>query len=365
MYLKRFRAENYRNIGVCDLTFDKGVNLLVGENAQGKTNALEGIYAFARGKSFRGATDKELVKFGETGFQTEITFEDRNRQQILFYSFEDGKRKRLRNHAPLKSLNEAMGHFRAVLFYPEHLSIVKGGPAERRELINVAIAQLDTQYIRDYAAYQKILDNRNYLLKQAQKGMYIDENELSAWSEKLAEYAARIHTRRVEYVNGISPFASSFLRDISSEKEEMRLSYQSDTEEKEEVSAYGDYLKAFTEHLEREKAAGCTLFGVHRDDIDIFLGGVSARTYASQGQQRSCVLSLKLAEGEYAKKLTGDSPVYLFDDVLSELDKKRQSYVLGMQDERQIILTACDQSLLGRGYNEIHVSGGTYASAHR
>ncbi len=365
MYLRRFRAQNYRNIEACDLTFERGVNLLIGENAQGKTNALEGIYAFARGKSFRGASDGELVKFDTNGFETEIEFEDKNRVQTLSYSFLDGSRRRLRNGVKITKMSDTLGHFRAVLFYPEHLGIIKGGPSERRELINVAISQLNTQYVRDYTAYQKILENRNALLKTAQKGGYLDMTELAAWSEKLAEYASRIHTERVKYINGLTPHASVFLKDISSDKEILTLSYLSDTEEEEKEGAYRDYLKAYEENLTKEIAAGCTLYGVHRDDIEFLLDNRSARAFASQGQQRSCVLAVKLAEGEYARGITGDHPVYLFDDVLSELDEKRKQYVLDMSEERQLILTACDSNLKGNKFHEIHVTGGKYASSHR
>ncbi len=365
MILKSFSAQNYRNIETCHLSFERGVNLLIGENAQGKTNALEGIYAFARGKSFRGAADAELVMFGKEGFVTEIAFEDQNRLQTLGYEFYRGSRKRYRNGVKMNKLSESLGHFRAVLFYPEHLQIIKGGPSERRELVNVAIAQLNGQYLRDYTAYQKILDNRNSLLKQAQKGGYVDESELLAWSEQLAGYAARIHTARVEYIRGLTPHAADYLRDISSEKEKLGLVYVSDTEHEDTDSARDDYFKLFSENLVRECAAGCTLFGVHRDDIEVTIGGKSARTYGSQGQQRSAVLAVKLAEGAYAKQITNDAPVYLFDDVLSELDERRRDYILSLAGENQLILTACDRHIKDGNYCEIEVTGGKYVPAHR
>ncbi len=365
MYLKKFKASNYRNIEACELTFERGVNLLIGENAQGKTNALEGIYSFARGKSFRGAGDAELVRFDTEGFETEITFEDQNREQTLYYSYLGGKRTRLRNGVKMTRVGDTLGHFRAVLFYPEHLQIIKGGPAERRELINIAISQLNGQYVRDYTAYQKILDNRNFLLKSAQKGGYIDMDELAAWSMQLADYAAEIHTVRAAYIKGLTPYTSAFLNEISSEKETLTLSYLSDSEREDTEGAREDYRRIFQEHTDREIAAGCTLWGVHRDDIEFLLNGRSARLFASQGQQRSCVLAVKLAEGEYAREITGDYPVYLFDDVLSELDAGRRAYVLGMSGERQLILTACDSHLEGAGYHEIRVNGGKYVFTHR
>ncbi len=338
---------------------------MIGENAQGKTNALEGIYAFARGKSFRGATDAELVKFGKSGFETEIIFEDKDREQTLTYTYEEGSRKRFRNGVKCARLTESLGYFRAVLFYPEHLQIIKGGPSERRELINVAISQLDSQYIKEYAAYQKILDNRNFLLKTALKGGYFDRDELFAWSEQLSHYAAVIHTKRVKYIRGMSPLAEQFLKEISSEKEALTLTYLSDTEEESVTAAEQSYLKLFTENLQKETSAGCTLWGIHRDDVEVKIGDKPARVFASQGQQRSSVLAMKLAEGEYAKLMTGDNPVYLFDDVLSELDSARRAYVMQMAADKQLIVTACDPHLEGCGYREIHVAGGNYVFTHR
>ena len=185
MILSSFRAHQFRNIGDCELFFTPGVNLLIGENAQGKTNVLEGIYLFARGKSFRGGAERELTKFGTDGFSLGITFRDERREQALTYSFEGGSRRREKNGAPVK-LGEMLGVFRAVLFYPEHLQIVKGAPEKRREFLNVAVAGVDTTYLGLYTKYAKILENRNALLKQASKGLPVDREELVAWSESLA-----------------------------------------------------------------------------------------------------------------------------------------------------------------------------------
>ena len=364
MLLKRFFATNYRNILSCDIVFEKGVNILLGSNAQGKTNALEGIYYFARGRGFRTSSDSDLIRFGERGFDTSITFESQGREQTLSYSFYDGKRVRERNGHSVK-LTDMIGHFRAVLFYPEHLQIVKAGPEKRREFLNIAISQNDRIYVGYYAEYCKILENRNFLLKTAQKGGFIDMTELQAWSQKMAECAAQVYLARKRYIEGLSPIASLILEDISSGREKMELRYITDGAGDTFEEAFDAYLKRFTEDLIHECQAGCSLYGVHRDDMDILCGGISARSFASQGQQRSAVLALKLAEGEYSHTLTGEYPVFLFDDVLSELDETRRQYVLGQAENKQMILTSCD---LGENFHAFHrviVEGGTYVSTHR
>lgn len=344
MVLLRLRAENYRNIESADISFEKGVNLLFGENAQGKTNALECIYFFARGKSFRTAADADLVRFGTQGFRTEISFRNSERDQTLSYRFAAGERRRERNGVLLTRQTDMIGHFRAVLFYPEHLQLIKGGPAERRHFLNIAISQCYPVYLKLYADYTRILENRNSLLKFAQKGMPCDMAELESWSEALASAAASIHLYRQRYIDSLKKYADPLLRDLSGTREALSLAYDSDTEGDDERSLRAAYYSHFTENKNKEISAGCTLYGVHRDDLSVNINGISARSFASQGQQRSIVLALKLAEGELSREITGEYPVFLFDDVLSELDEKRRSYVLSDPGERQFILTACETS---------------------
>ena len=361
MLLLGLRAQNYRNIEYADITFEKGVNLLFGENAQGKTNALECIYSFARGKSFRGTSDADLVRFGSNGFSTEISFRNREREQTLSYRFEAGERRRMRNGVPLARQTEMIGHFRAVLFYPEHLQLIKGGPAERRHFLNIAISQCYPVYLKLYADYTRILENRNCLLKFAQRGMPCDAAEMESWSEALAAAAASIHIYRRKYIDALKEYADPLLRDLSGMKEALSLSYDSDTEGEDEERLRASYLSRFTENKQKEIAAGCTLYGVHRDDLSVNINGISARSFASQGQQRSIVLALKLAEGEVSRAITGEYPVFLFDDVLSELDEKRRAYVLSDPGERQFILTACESSgFHPSSVRMIFVSGGSF-----
>ena len=363
MKIKRFKAFNFRNISSCDIEFSDGVNLLYGNNAQGKTNAVEGIYVFARGKSHRASEDKELIKFGEEGFIIRIDYEDKTGDNYLEYAFFGKERRRIKNGYKIEKIKEMLGSFRAVLFYPDDLTLVKESPEERRAFLNVAISQCYDSYMTYYYNYKKALENRNCLLKFASKGMYVDENELISWSYYMAEYASFIYIMRYEYIKKLSFYSEKIMKEISDGNEILELIYKSDIKEdcdKRDV-ILNEYKRIFTSELEREKAAGTSLFGVHRDDILININGKSARLYASQGQQRSAVLSLKLGEGEVNKDICGDYPVFLFDDVLSELDEKRRKYIFDGIGEKQIIITSCEND---SGYDipikKIEVKSGEY-----
>ena len=265
-------------------------------------------------------------------------------------------------------VSEMIGSFKCVLFYPDDLGLVKDGPEERRSFLNVAASACYPSYMKYYSDYKKALENRNCILKMIQKGLYIDRRELDSWSASMAEYASHIYLFRQDYIKRLKKYARGVMLDISGGKEELYISLDSDIEgepiDREAVRA--QYERAFSESLDREIAAGVSLYGPHRDDIEIKINGQSARSFASQGQQRSIVLSLKLAEGEVIKETTGEYPVFLFDDVLSELDEGRREYVLSGKNDRQIIITSCEPDIcLGYTDREIDVSGGEYVSSHR
>lgn len=385
MKLTRFEAENYRNIEKAHIEFSPGINLLFGQNAQGKTNVMEGIYTFSRGKSFRAGSDGEQVRFGSRGFRLEIAFADKNREQTLSYRYTGGKRERCRNGAPLDSLREMLGVFRTVLFTPDHLALVKGGPAERRLFLNVAISQLRPAYITLFGRYNSILEHRNSLLRTAQKTGFADEEQIEVFSRAMAETCAEISLYRQAYLRAAAPEAMRVTDELSSGKEHLALGYEGDVqaslpplhegerpfdcligadgEKKRLTDAYFDLL---SQHTGREIAAGCSLYGVHRDDIDIRLNEKNARVFASQGQQRSLALALKSAEGEISHAETGEYPVFLFDDVLSELDESRRAFVLSEMKDRQVIITACDRADIGDAEAQvIYVKEGTYGPSHR
>ena len=364
MKIKALQLSDYRNIENASLSFTDGVNLLYGHNAQGKTNVLEAIYYFARGKSFRTSRDADLIRTGCDRFKIDISFSDKERERTLECII--GKRERIRkkNGVKIEKISEMIGLFHAVLFCPEHLSLVKGGPEERRSFLNIAISQCYPSYIGIYSSYLKILENRNCLLKMAQKGFPIDVEEIKVFSEKMAEASARIYEYRKNYIQKIAVHAKRILSEISEEKEEMTLLYESDLKDCEDVLSC--YKKRLSENIKNEIAVGYSLYGVHRDDVCILLNGKDSRIFASQGQQRSIVLALKEAEGEVVYELTGEYPVFLFDDVLSELDEKRQSHVLKDAGKKQIIITSCSEDDFKEIVkNRIYTEGGRYVSSYR
>ena len=367
MIIKRFSAESFRNIEKCDIEFSPGVNLIHGKNAEGKTNAVEGIYIFSRGKSFRAREDRELVSFGKEGFRIEIEYEDRSGLNKLEYSLFGKERRRRKNGYKISRVTEMIGSFRTVLFFPDDLGLVKMGPDERRSFLNVAISQCYPAYLKCYSDYKTSLENRNAILKASSKGLYYDKNELEAWSLSMAEYSADIYAFRKSYIEKLEKYAKEIMKDISDGKEELSLFYKCDVEEaadREKAKAF--YQKKLTENLERECIVGQSLYGPHRDDIEIMINGKPARYFASQGQQRSVVLALKLSEGEVSREICGEYPVFLFDDVLSELDEKRRRYILEGIGERQIIITSCETDMTDLFADRIiEVSGGSYVSSHR
>ncbi len=368
MIIKKFSAASFRNIERCEIEFLPGLNLLHGKNAEGKTSVIEGIYIFSRGKSFRAREDSDLVKFGCEGFYTKIDYESYDGEESLEYSLFGKARQRKKNGYKLKSASEMIGSFRSVLFYPDNLEIVKGGPEERRSFINIAISQCYPSYIKYYSDYKKALENRNCLLKLASKGGFYDFSELSAWSESMAEYASYIYIMRQEYIEKISPHAKEKMLEISEGKEKLEIVYEGDFEPESLDRQYVKerYKKIFSENTDKELRAGVTLYGPHRDDVKMLINGLDSRIFASQGQQRSAVLSLKLAEGEVIREISGEYPVYLFDDVLSELDEERKKYVLSSLGDRQIIITSCESDeYKGFMANVIEVSGGRYVSSYR
>ena len=361
MLLERVKVRGFRNIENEEVFFSPGVNFIYGKNAEGKTNLLEAVYYFSRGKSFRGATDRELCSFGRSGFEISADFLGGGRRKTLLYRTEGRDKVRLYNGAPVDRASEMIGHFRAVLFHPEHLLLVKGSPEGRREFLNVAIAGNDPSYLSLYATYAKILEERNSLLKLAHKGGPFIEDEFCVWSERLAAAAASITARRYEYVRRLSFAAADILTSLSAGRETLTVGYQSEVLENSIPILSEIYANLYKNEVRREIAAGFTVHGPHHDDLSLTLSGHAAREFASQGQQRSITLALKLAEGEVSRELTGEYPVFLFDDVMSELDPARRQFLLSSLEGRQILVTACDErDLSAAGVHRIATRGGHY-----
>ena len=367
MRIKRFKAENFRNITSCDIEFTDGVNLIYGGNALGKTNVIEGIYLFSRGRSFRTAQEKDMVKYDCPGFRVALDYDSLDGENTLEYASFGREKRRRRNGYPVKSVREMIEGFKAILFHPDDLSLVKGGPEERRAFLNVAAAQCYVSYINDYSRFQTALDNRNALLKNASKGIYIDEGELIAWSESMAEYAAYIYVTRSEYLKKLEVYVRKIGFNISGGKEEISFEYKSDiSSATDKESVKDEYARILTSSLEKEKIVGSSLYGPQRDDIIIKINGQPTRGFASQGQQRSIVLSMKLAEGEVIRDIFGEYPVFLLDEMLSELDEQRRKFVLDSLDGKQTIITACEcEEMKPLAKNLIQIKDGRYVSAYR
>ncbi len=351
MICSRIEYRDFRNIESAKLELSPEVTILYGKNAQGKTNMLEGVYLFAQGKSHRAGRDNELIRFGANAASLSMEYESGGRKNTLRLDISEGKHKTpYKNSVRLDRLSEMIGNFRAVLFSPEHLSIVKSGPSERRVFLDVAISQLRPVYMRTLQRYNTILMQRNALLKGAKAGR--GSASLEAWSTSLAEYAAKIAVIRAEYTEKLSNIVSELYADMTGGREEARLQYHGTSriggDYGSEQRVREIYRRQLTENTEREIFLGSTQYGIHKDDVDITLNGKDAKFFASQGQQRSIVLTMKLAEGEYSKRETGEYPVFLLDDILSELDPARRSYIVSGIRDRQVIITSCDTSVKRR-----------------
>ncbi len=368
MYCKKISVRNFRNIEACEVEFSPEVNILEGKNAQGKTNLLEAVFYPSVGRSFRGAHTNEMIAFGCDRAEISVDFRDLKRdQRIKVELFRDKNRKIEKNGVRLEKMSDIMGEFRAVLFCPEHLSLIKDGPSERRNYLDVAISRIYPMYMHALQRYNYILKQRNALLKSAYDDMRGFNTTVEFWSVQLAHEAAIIADMRLKYKERAQKYIEECFLDMTGEREKPRLVYSGSSGQPEEE--YADrrltedkYYTLFMSQHDREIAIGSTLYGVHKDDLDIYLNDKRARVYASQGQQRSLSLAMKLAEGEICREEYGDYPVFLFDDVFSELDETRRDYLRLQTTGKQVIITSCEPDILVSTENRrrISVEGGRY-----
>ena len=368
MICNRVEIRDFRNSKEATVEFTEGVNVLLGSNAQGKTNLLEAVYLACSSKSFRAANESQLIRFGSESAYVSVDFTDTRRQNVTF-RYQAGKRRQIElNKNKITKLSDMVGRFKCVLFCPEHLSLIKGAPSVRRDFLDFAISQLRPMYVISLQKYEKILKERNVLLKNALDDRETYEKTIGFWNEQLAHEAAIISRMRESYVKQAEAYMVECFLEMSKrtgrENEIPTLRYvgSSKQESYEDLGETRDnYLRLLNERPEREIYAGTSLYGIHRDDVEIELGGRSARDFASQGQQRSLALCLKLAEGEIVKKDSGEYPVFLLDDVLSELDEGRRKYLIDEIKDKQVIMTSCEQdSELYKTANVINVKDGVY-----
>lgn len=366
---------SFRNIESETCSFADGVNVLWGKNAQGKSNILEGIYFFARGRSFRGAKEKEMIRFKDSEAELNLDFiRDNDKYPVNLGAKipREGKKILFRNNAKLQSSKEMIGQFRAVLFCPAHLSLVSGGPALRRSFMDIAISQLYPAYLDSLSRYNRALIQRNALIKKAQSEgkNAIDSFIWETYAEQMATFGADVFLRRLEYMKELSASIEELFFKMTEGREKPTLSYRSsalgegDSQELLE-NAKTKLFDSLMANISKEIHMGSTLYGTHKDDIYVRLNGKDAKIYASQGQQRSLALSMKLAEGELSRKISGEYPVFLLDDVLSELDSDRRSFVLSNLSKRQLIVTSCEPDIfrsMGKASRLLHTENGRIVS---
>lgn len=332
MLIKSIELINFRNYESLDLSFDAGTNILFGDNAQGKTNILEAVYLSGTSKSHRGSRDKEMIRFeqDESHIRTVVVKEEKE-YQIDMHLKKNRSKGIAINRVPIKRASELFGILNMVFFSPEDLNIIKSGPAERRRFMDAELCQLDKIYLSDLSTYNKILNQRNKLLKDMVYRPDLKDT-LSVWDMQLVETGKKIIRRRRQFIEDLSGIVHDIHYRLSGKREELLVSYEADVDD-----------IFFNDELNRARARDLKLcmtsVGPHRDDLSFSVKGVDIRRFGSQGQQRTSALSLKLSEIELVRTMIHDTPVLLLDDVLSELDSNRQNYLLNSIDHIQTMIT--------------------------
>ena len=332
MILKSLELANLRNYEELNISFDKGTNILYGDNAQGKTNILEAIYVSATTKSHKGSKDKEIINFDKEEAHIRTYLEKENVETRVDMHLRKNKSKGIAiDGQKIKKAADLMGLLNVVFFSPEDLSIIKDGPAERRRFADMELCQLDSFYLYNLNHYNKIIGQRNKLLKD----MYFQpelKETLNIWDSQLVSFGSKIIERREQFVKQLGDIIFDIHKKLSGGKEELVIAYEPDV-------SIEDFEKQMKYNQDKDIRLKQTTTGPHRDDFSFVVNGVDIRKYGSQGQQRTAALSLKLSEIELVKKISKDTPVLLLDDVLSELDSNRQNYLLNSIGNIQTIIT--------------------------
>ena len=350
MRISRLHLEQFRNIESLSVFPCETVNIIYGDNAQGKTNLLEAIWLLSGAKSFRGAKDADLIRFGESRALIESDFFCSGRQQTSKIQLE-GKKTAWLNDIRQDSITAFAGIFTTVVFSPSHLGLVKDGPAGRRKFLDTSICQITPRYIGMIGQYQRILLQRNTLLKDISYASALLDT-LDIWDEKLSALGGVIIRMRMEYTRRLQKEAEDIYKGISMERESFSLDYRPFELPVQEGQTQREICSLLLEKMMQNRSedlrSGSTGIGPHRDDLEISINGRSVRSFGSQGQQRSSVLALKLAESRCIGDILGERPVILLDDVMSELDQNRREYLLNHLTGSQIFITCCDKGYFSR-----------------
>ena len=351
MWIKKIKINNFRNYEKEKINLEKNINIFYGQNAQGKTNIIESIFLCSLGKSFRAKKDNEMIKLNEENAIVEVEYEKSDRDGKI--KIEIGNKKNIYlNGIKIKKLSELLGNLNIVIFTPDDINILKGGPQNRRRFLDIMISQLRPNYMHILSLYLKTIEQRNKYLRQT-KEEHKDENLLEIWDEKLAEYALKIYEYRKEFIEKIIKKINIIHNNITNGEEQIELEYITECDSKEK------YLKLLKERRKLDIIKGFTTKGVHRDDFMIYINKKDIKIFGSQGQNRTAMLSLKLAELQVIYDEIGEYPILLLDDFMSELDRTRRENFLENIKGTQVIITGTEKlDIENLDYLEYNVSNG-------
>lgn len=351
MYIDSLELKNFRNYKENKINFSKTYNVIYGENAQGKTNIIEAIFMCASGRSHRTSKDLDLVNVNSSNYYIKLKAVKSTETSDIEILYERDKKKVIKiNEIPLKKIGSLMGNVLAVIFSPEDLSVISEGPSQRRRFIDITLSQIKPSYFYDLQIYNKILQQRNSLLKELQTNRNLIDT-LEVWDEKLCEIGSRIVKLRYEFINRLSMAAAKNHFLLSDSNETMEINYNPSVN----VSFFNDiqgikenFMSDFKKCRNIELKRCSTLKGPHRDDYDILINGMEVKSFGSQGQKRTVILSIKLSELQIIKEETGEYPVLLLDDVMSELDNKRREILFDNINHVQTFITCTEKDIFSK-----------------
>lgn len=332
MNIRSIELKNFRNYENLEISFDEGTNILFGDNAQGKTNILEAAYMSGTTKSHKGSRDREMIRFGEEEAHLKTVVVRGGREYQIDMHLKKNRAKGIAiDKIPIKKASELFGILNIVFFSPEDLNIIKNGPAERRRFVDLELCQLNKLYVYNLVQYNKTVIQRNKLLKDIDHNASLKET-LPMWNEQLLKYGTELIIMRSKFIKELNPLIAEIHAGLSGGKETLSIAYEPNVSPE-------NFREQLAKNQFQEIRQRQTLTGPHRDDLNFIVNGTDIRRFGSQGQQRTAALSLKLAEIELVKKIVKDYPVLLLDDVLSELDSKRQEHLLSEITHIQTLIT--------------------------
>ena len=351
MLITNINLQNFRNYKELNLKLNKGINIFYGDNAQGKTNIIESIFLCSIGRSFRTNKEKEVITLGETFSKININYEKSDRTGCIKYEISDKKMIEI-NGIKIKKLSELLGNINVVIFTPDDINIIKGGPSGRRKFLDIMIGQLKPAYVYNLNMYLSYLEQRNNYLKQIKLDNKSDQM-LEIWDEKLAEYAEKVYNYRIKFINLIREKINYIHNNITENNETIEIDYISDYLDK------NSFKKLLTSSKKNDILRGYTTKGVHKDDFVIKINNKLVSIYGSQGQHRTAILTLKICELQVIYEEIGEYPILLLDDFMSELDEKRRKSLLNYIKNIQVIITCTEKMNLDNlQYNSYHVKNG-------